>query len=85
MTTKIIRVNASHAELLASFVDENSEYMEIIEDTNLEYDACFYERKEQLSQTMDAIDDGSMKLLPEDAFSTKMTEIESKLRQYNAD
>lgn len=85
MTTKMIRVDVSHEALLDSFIDENSEYMEIVEDAHITYDAYFDARKEQLSQTMDAIDDGSMKLLSEDVFSSKMTEIESKLRQYNAD
>ena len=32
MTTKMIRVDPSHEELLASFIDENSEHMEIVED-----------------------------------------------------
>jgi hypothetical protein len=85
MTTKMIRVDASHEGLLDSFIDENSEFMEIVEDDNIAYDIYFYERKEQLSQTMDAIDNGTMKLLSEDEFSTKMKEMENKLAQYNAD
>jgi uncharacterized protein (UPF0262 family) len=83
MTTKMIRVDASHEGLLDSFIDENSEYMEIVEDHNMAYDAYFYERKEQLSQAMDAIDNGRMKLLSEDEFSGKMKELESKLILHN--
>ena len=71
----MIRVDASYEALLASFIDEKSEHMEIVEDHNVAYDAYFYERKDQLSQTMDDIDDGSMKLLSEDEFA-------SKIRQY---
>jgi len=85
MTTKMIRVDASHEALLDSFVDENSEYMEIVEDVHIAYDAYFDTRKEQITQTINAIDNGTMKLLSEDAFSAKMTAIEGKLRQYDAD
>ncbi len=85
MTTKMIRVDESHEALLASFVNENSEYMEIVEESNIVYDAYFDTRKEQITQTINAIDNGTMKLLSEDEFSAKMTEIEGKLRQYDAD
>ena len=85
MTTKMIRVDESHEALLASFVNENSEYMEIVEESNIVYDAYFDTRKKQISQTINAIDNSTMKLLSEDEFSAKMTEIEGKLRQYDAD
>ncbi len=81
MTTKMIRVDTSHEALLDSFINENSEYMEIVEEYTMCNDAYFDERKEHLSRTMEAIDNGSMRLLCEDEFARKMEEIENKLKQ----
>ncbi len=85
MTTKMIRVDESHEDKLTSFIRENSEHMEIIDDANLEYDAYFYERKEQLDNTILAIDNGTMKMHSEDEFNSKMKSLEEKLTQHYAD
>ncbi len=85
MTTKMIRVDESYEDKLTSFIRENSEHMEIIDDTNLEYDAYFYARKEQLSNTILSIDNGSMKMHSEDEFNSKMKSLEEKLTQHYAD
>ena len=75
MTTKMIRVDESHEDKLTSFIRENSEHMEIIDD------AYFYERKEQLNNTILAIDNGTMKMHTEDEFNSKMKNLEEKLTQ----
>jgi len=85
MTTKMICVDESHEDKLTSFIHDNSEHMEIIDDANLEYDAYFYERKEQLDNTILAIDNGTMKMHSEDEFNTKMKNLEDKLTQHYAD
>ncbi|PHS31506.1 MAG: hypothetical protein COA92_08015 [Sulfurovum sp.] len=85
MTTKMIRVDESYEDKLTSFIHENSEHMEILDDANLEYDAYFYERKKQLDSTIQAIDNGTMKMYSEDEFHTKMKNLEEKLTQKYAD
>jgi len=85
MTIKMIRIDDSYEDKLTSFVLENSEHMEIIDDDNLEHDAYFYERKEHLNSTILAIDNGSMKMYSEDEFNTKMKSLEEKLIQHYAD
>ena len=85
MTTKMIRVDASHEDKLTSFIRDNSEHMEIVDDVNLAYDTHFYARKEQLDNTISAIDNGSMKMHTEDEFNSKMKHLEEKLTQHYAD
>ncbi len=85
MTIKMIRIDDSYEDKLTSFVLENAEHMEIINDTNLEYDAYFYERKEQLDNIITAIDNGNMHMYSEDEFNTKMKNLEEKLIQHYAD
>ena len=81
----MIRVDESHEDKLTSFIRDNSEHMEIIDDANLEYDTYFYERKEQLNNTILAIDNGTMKMHSEDEFNSKMKSLEEKLTQHYAD
>ncbi len=81
----MIRVDESHEDKLTSFIRDNSEHMEIIDDSNLEYDAYFYKRKEQLNNTILAIDNGTMKMHSEDEFNSKMKSLEEKLTQHYAD
>ena len=85
MTIKMIRIDDSYEDKLTSFVLENAEHMEIIQDANLAYDAYFYERKEQLTRTMSAIDNGTLKMHSEDEFNAKMKNLEEKLTQHYAD
>jgi len=85
MTTKMIRVDASHEDKLTSFIRDNSEHMEIVDDVNLVYDAHYYIRKEQLDNTMLAIDNGTIKMHTEDEFNNKMKSLEEKLTQHYAD
>ena len=85
MTTKMIRVDESHEDKLTSFIHDNSEHMEIIDDVNLKYDTNFYERKKQLDNTILAIDNGTMKMHSEDEFNSKMKSLEEKLTQQYAD
>ena len=81
----MMRVDESHENKLTSFIRENFEHMEIIDDVNLEYDAYFYGRKEQLNNTILAIDNGTMKMHSEDEFNSKMKSLEEKLTQHYAD
>jgi len=81
----MIRVDESYEDKLTSFIRENSEHMEIIDDANLEYDAYFYARKEQLDNSILAIDNGTMKMHSEYEFNAKMKSLEKKLTQQYED
>jgi len=84
MTTKMIRVDELYEDTLADFIRENSEHMEIIEDENLVYDAYFYERKAHLDTTIEAIDNGSMKMYTENESTYNMEELKDKLTKHYA-
>ena len=85
MTTRMIRIDDAYADKLEAFVADNSAYMQIVPDANLEYDEYFYERKAHLQKTIDAIDNGEMKLLSESEALVRMEKIEEKLIEKYAD
>jgi hypothetical protein len=50
-----------------------------IKDNNLQRDPYFYERKEQITQTIDDIDSGKIKTYDWDEFEDEMDKFEEKL------
>ena len=75
----MIRLDDTYADKLEDFVADNSAFMQIVSDVNVEYDAYFYERKAHLQKTIDSIDNGEMKLFSESEALARMEKIEEKL------
>ena len=51
-----------------NFVSKRKETIKITKDTNLEYDSYFYERKKQLQQDIDDIDNDKVKMINNEDF-----------------
>jgi len=74
-----------YAYKLNLYVADNSEFMHIIYDEDLEHDEYFYERKAHLKKTLKSIDSGDMKLFSEDEFMKKMDSINKELKHQYTD
>ena len=85
MTTRMIRIDDAYADKLEAFVEDNSAFMEIVSDENLEYDEYYYERKAHLEKTIESIDNGEIKLFSEVESIEKMDAIEEKIIAQYAD
>ncbi len=84
MTTKMIRFDESYADKLQLFINKNSDYIEIVDDQNLEFDSYFYERKAHLDKTIAAVEDGSMKMYEQDEWEVEMLELDKEIDSLNA-
>ena len=62
MTARMIRYDEKYASKIEELVELSNGEIEIIKDSNLEYDPYFYERKAQLDKTIEAVDNGTMKM-----------------------
>jgi hypothetical protein len=85
MTTRMIRIDDKYAYKLEDFVAQNSDCMQIVSDENLNYDSYYYERKKHLEETIESIDNGSMKILSELESIEKMNAIEERIIAQYAD
>ncbi len=63
-------------DMLGSVKDIMLEKIEVKQDPNLEYDTYFYERKAELDKTIEAVDNGSMKMYD---FNESMDELIAEL------
>ena len=59
-------------DMLGSVKDIMLEKIEVKKDPNLEYDAYFYERKAHLDKTIEAVDNGTMKMYEQDEYDEEM-------------
>jgi hypothetical protein len=68
MQTVAVQIQDSYMKKFLSYVNSHSENITISKDKNLEYDPYFYERKKQLQQDMDDIDNGKVKMINNEDF-----------------
>jgi len=68
MHTLTVNIQDSVFQEFLNFVSKRKETIKITKDTNLEYDSYFYERKKQLQQDMDDIDNGKVKMINNEDF-----------------
>ena len=59
-------------DMLGSVKDIMLEKIELQQDSNLEHDAYFYERKAHLDKTIASVEDGSMKMYEQDEYDEEM-------------
>jgi len=66
-------------EILKNLQGVMIESVELQKDKNLEYDPYFYERKAQLEKTIEAVDNGTMKMYSQSEYDTEMDSFMEKL------
>lgn len=62
MTARMVRIDDEYTAQFDEMVASLKEHIEVVNDPNLEYDPYFYERKASLDKTIEAIDNGTMKM-----------------------
>jgi hypothetical protein len=68
MQTLSVQIQDSYIQQFMNFVNNSHSKVTIKKDKNLEYDPCFYERKQQLQKDMDDIDSGEIKMINNEDF-----------------
>ncbi len=66
-------------EILQNLQGVMIESVEVQKDKNLEYDPYFYERKAELEKTIEAVDNGSMKMYDAQEWDIEMQKIDEEL------
>jgi len=82
MQTLTINIQDGFIQDFLSIVEHYKGKIQIQKDKNLEYDPYFYERKQQLQQDIDDIDNGKIEMLSQEQYNKEMnnffTELKSK-------
>ncbi|NOQ29682.1 MAG: hypothetical protein GQ570_01030 [Helicobacteraceae bacterium] len=68
MQTVAVQIQDGYMKKFISYVNSHSENITITKDSNLEYDPYFYERKKQLQQDINDIDNGKVKMINNEDF-----------------
>jgi len=82
MQTLTVNIQDGFIQDFLSIVEHYKGKIQIQKDKNLEYDPYFYERKKQLQQDFDDIDNGKIEMLSQEQYDKEMnsffTELKSK-------
>jgi hypothetical protein len=82
MQTLTVNIQDGFIQDFLSIVEHYKGKIQIQKDKNLEYDPYFYERKQQLQQDIDDIDNGKIEMLSQEQYDKEMnsffTELKSK-------
>jgi len=82
MQTLTVNVQDSFIQDFLSIVEHYKGKIQIQKDKNLEYDPYFYERKKQLQQDINDIDNGKIEMLSQEQYDKEInsffTELKSK-------
>ena len=82
MQTLTVNIQDSFIQDFLSIVEHYKGKIQIQKDKNLEYDPYFYERKKQLQQDINDIDNGKIEMLSQEQYDKEMnsffTELKSK-------
>ena len=72
MTARMVRFDDEYITEFDKIVRSSGGHIEVVDDPNLKYDPYFYERKASLDKTIQAVDDGSMKMLSQEEYDKEM-------------
>jgi hypothetical protein len=82
MQTLTVNIQDGFIQDFLSIVEHYKGKIQIQKDKNLEYDPYFYERKKQLQQDINDIDNGKIEMLSQEQYDKEMnsffTELKSK-------
>ncbi|MFK5881644.1 MAG: hypothetical protein QM482_05475 [Sulfurospirillum sp.] len=68
MQTLTVNVQDNFVQDFLTIIDHYKDKVQLKKDKNLEYDPYFYERKQQLQQDIDDIDNGKVKMINNEDF-----------------
>jgi len=68
MQTLTVNIQDNFVQDFLAIIDRYKDKVQIKKDKNLEYDPYFYERKHQLQQDIDDIDNGKVKMINDKDF-----------------
>jgi hypothetical protein len=68
MQTLTVNIQDNFVQDFLTIIDHYKDKVQLTKDKNLEYDPYFYERKEQLQQDIDDIDNGKVKMINNEDF-----------------
>ncbi len=68
MQTLTVNIQDSFVQDFLTIIDHYKDKVQLKKDKNLEYDPYFYERKQQLQQDIDDIDNGKVKMINNEDF-----------------
>jgi len=80
MHTLTVKVQDSVFQEFLNFVSKRKETIEIEKDKNLEYDPYFYERKKQLQQDLEEIDNGTAEMLNQEQYDNEINTFFKELK-----
>jgi len=82
MQTLTVNIQDGFIQDFLSIIEHYKGKIQIQKDKNLEYDPYFYERKKQLQQDINDIDNGKIEMLSQEQYDKEMnsffTELKSK-------
>ena len=82
MQTFTVNIQDGFIQDFLSIIEHYKDKIQIQKDEKLEYDPYFYERKKQLQQDIDDIDNGKIEMLSQEQYEKEMnsffTELKSK-------
>jgi len=82
MQTLTVNIQDGFIQDFLSIIEHYKDKIQIQKDEKLEYDPYFYERKKQLQQDIDDIDNGKIEMLSQEQYEKEMnsffTELKSK-------
>lgn len=68
MQTLTVNIQDNFVQDFLTIIDHYKDKVQLKKDKNLEYDPYFYERKQQLQQDIDDIDNGKVKMINNEDF-----------------
>jgi plasmid stabilization system protein ParE len=81
MTARMVMFDDEYASRFDEFIASTKGDIKIVKDPNLEYDPYFYERKASLDRTIEAIDNGSMKMYNQEEYDIEMEKFMDELEK----
>jgi len=81
MTARMVRFDDDYTSRFDEFIASTNGDVEIVKDPNLEYDPYFYERKASLDKTIEAVDNGTMKMYNQEEYDIEMDKFMDELEK----
>ena len=72
MTARMVRFDDEYVSKFDEFVASSNGDIEVVDDPNLKLDPYFYERKASLDKTIEAVDNGTMKMIGQEEYDKEM-------------
>jgi len=81
MTARMVRFDDEYVSKFDEFVASSNGDIEVVDDPNLKLDPYFYERKASLDKTIEAVDNGTIKMYNQEEWEAEMLEWDKELEE----